>query len=386
LSRQIGRPAALDSVPVRLADLRRPGIALLVGFGLLAGCSSTSDSGSVTQPVVAESAVTPSSLADTVATDSAVTETAPTDLSATDAPATDLPTAELPTTELPTTDLPTTPAVVTSAPFATATLSQTFVDTSRPTAATSSSPQQPSRTLVTTIVYPQAPGPFPLIELSHGFTGLPEKLTRLATAWATAGYVVALPAFPLTNGNAPDALSNLGDAANQPGDVSFVIDSMLALNSDDSSPLYGRIDPDHIGAAGHSLGAATTYGVALNSCCLDSRIDAIVILAGFVFIAPENNEYKRALPVMIVHGNADTTLDISLDTGIYDRLAGPKWFITLLGGNHLTGIENIGTPYDTIVDSSTTDFWNGTLGAHPAALAALQTDAVVGGLSTLASG
>jgi len=192
-----------------------------------------------------------------------------------------------------------------------------------------------------------------------------------------------MPAFPLTNGDVTGASANVNDVVNQPGDVSFVIDSVLALSADDSSPLFGRVDADHIGVAGHSLGAATTYGVALNSCCLDQRIDAIVIMAGFVFIASAANDYSRPLPAMIVHGDADPVLNISLDQGVYDQLVGPKWFVTLLGGTHLTGIEDLATPYDSVVDSSTTDFWNAYLSNDPDATDTLRTDAIVAGLSTV---
>jgi predicted dienelactone hydrolase len=255
--------------------------------------------------------------------------------------------------------------------------------------ATATSPELASRTIVTTVAAPDAPGPFPLIVLSHGLTGTPAKMSRLAEAWATAGYVVALPAYPLTNGGAPNAVGNAGDVLQQPADVPFVIDQMLALNTDDTSPLYGRIDGERIGAAGHSLGAATTYGVTFSSCCIDERIDAIVILAGFLLVHPEADDYSRQIPVMIVHGDADPVLNISLDRMAYDLLTGPKWFVTLHGGSHSSGIENLGTPYDALVDAATTDFWNAYLAdssnaaSVTAAKDALRRDAVVDGLSSL---
>ena len=71
--------------------------------------------------------------------------------------------------------------------FAAGMISMTFVDTSRPTAAHGSVPEQSSRTLVTTLIYPaegalggdvapntpveKSAGPFPLIVLSHGLGG-----------------------------------------------------------------------------------------------------------------------------------------------------------------------------------------------------------------------
>ncbi len=236
------------------------------------------------------------------------------------------------------------------------------------------------------VIYPLAPGPFPLIVLSHGWTGRPERLSHIATAWAAAGYVVALPAFPLTNGDVPSALDNIGDVNNQPKDVSFVIDEMLALNGDDTSAVFGRIDPDRIGVAGHSLGAGTTYAVTYNSCCRDDRIKAVVIMAGFIIIAPETDDFSRSVPILVLHGDADPTLNIQLDRDTFPKLAGPKWFITLLGAEHSPPFEDAVSPWDSIVEKSTTDFWNGTLGGEAAQLTALQTDGVVPGMSTLQSG
>ena len=269
-------------------------------------------------------------------------------------------------------------------PFTAATTQQTFIDTSRPTSP-AKGPKLPSRTIVTTIVYPQAPGPFPLIVLSHGLTGLPSRLSQLSTAWAQAGYVVALPQFPLTNATVPDAVSNVFDVNNQPKDVSFVIDQVLAMHGDDASPLFGRIDANHIGVAGHSLGAATTYGVAFNGCCKDPRIKAVMILAGFVLVTTGANDFTRKVPILIIHGDADATLNIALDQALYPQLAGPKWFITLIGADHSTAFEDSPNPDDQLVKTVTTDFWNGTLAGNANALDALATDAGVAGVSTLQS-
>jgi hypothetical protein len=103
---------------------------------------------------------------------------------------------------------------------------ETFVDTTRPTVP-SVGPTLPSRTLATAIYRPNRHGQFPLIVFAHGASGHPVKFTKLFSAWADAGYVVAAPAFPLTNDHA--ASQNLGDLAQQPGDMSFVLDHVLAI-------------------------------------------------------------------------------------------------------------------------------------------------------------
>lgn len=125
---------------------------------------------------------------------------------------------------------------------------RTLVDASRPTPAGTQTPARPDRTLVTEVYVPDTPGPRPLIVFSHGLFGHPDKFTHLLQAWAAAGYVVVAPAFPLTNDRVPGATANARDLWQQPGDVSYVLDRVLAANDDPGDLLHDRIDPERIGA------------------------------------------------------------------------------------------------------------------------------------------
>lgn len=338
-----------------VSGVRRFGV-LIGSFALVCAACGSSDSG--------ESAATTDS--EPPATAAAPTTTA--------APS---------TTAAPTT----TVEQIATAPFPTETSTETFVDTSRPTPATSASPELPERTLSTLIVQPSAPGPFPLIVLSHGFVSHPRNLSRVANAWASAGYVVAMPVHPLTNEDVPTAGENFVDVFQQPADISFVIDSVLELNGDSSSGLFEQVDPNRIGAAGLSMGGATTYPLLYNECCRDERIAAAVIMAGFDVTAPETNDFSRSVPILLLHGEADERAAIQTARDLYAQLSGPKWFVTLIGAGHSEAFEPVPadavSDWDTIVDSSTTDFWNGTLGGDPSQLEVLATDAVSPGLSTL---
>lgn len=275
-------------------------------------------------------------------------------------------------------------------PFEVRTISETLVDTTRTTPATAQQAELSSRTLVTTIIFPDSPGPFPLIVFSHGLTGTPDRHTEMSSAWAQAGYVVAMPAFPLTNTSVPNASGNAGDVKNQPGDVSFVIDRMLSDNADDASPLFGRILADRIGVAGHSLGAATTYAVAENDCCRDDRVDAVIIMSGVRLVDLDHEHLDRMPPILMFHGDADPLLNVSIADGIYPQLSSPKWFVRLLGAGHAPAYENTPSPWDVVVTAASTDFWQaylpGTKGPpDQAILERLRTDAVVDQISTLQS-
>src|SRR5829696_5083943 len=172
----------------------------------------------------------------------------------------------------PSTTTRTLPSAAKPGTYAVGELTETFVDPSRRTESASGQGNAPTRTLVTVIRYPQGDGPFPLIVLAHGQTGHPNKFTQLTTAWASAGFVVAAPVFPLTSNQT--TFETDGDYVNQPADVSFVIDQLVARGDDHNGPLAGRVDKAHIGVAGLSLGGATVYGFAFDNCCRDERIDA----------------------------------------------------------------------------------------------------------------
>jgi dienelactone hydrolase len=254
-----------------------------------------------------------------------------------------------------------------------ATLMETFVDESRPTEAPDPAGNAPNRTLPTTIVYPQADGPFPLIVLAHGQTGNPSKLSQLMTAWASAGYVVAAPLFPLTSNQS--SFETVGDFVNQPADMSFVIDQIAELNDRDGE-LSGRVDGDHIGAAGLSLGGATVYGF-FDDCCEDDRVDAVLVMAGLLLPFDDAFEWP-SIPLMIINGNGDTR-----GRDPYTAASAPKFLLTLEKATHSAPFEDTPDDADALVVTVTVDFWHGYLYEDEAELEALATDGNVPGVATL---
>jgi dienelactone hydrolase len=260
---------------------------------------------------------------------------------------------------------------------------ETFVDTSRPTAAGSRTPARPDRTIVTRIAHPTSGGPYPLIVLSHGLTGHPDEYAETVRVWASDGFVVAAPAFPLTNRQVPGAESNIGDVANQPGDVSFVIDQVLAANADPFAPLHGLVDTEAIGVVGHSLGAATTWAVSFNSATRDERIDSAVVFAGLTLdMAGGRYEFGSGLPLLVLHGDEDD-VPLDLDMAAWEQAASPKWFVALLGADHVPAFTDEESPYDELVNRTVLDFWHGTLDGDIEALDRVTDDATDPDLSSV---
>ncbi|MGI8709494.1 MAG: alpha/beta hydrolase family protein, partial [Acidimicrobiales bacterium] len=174
-----------------------------------------------------------------------------------------------------------------------------FEDPSRQTPANGSAAAHPGRQLVGLVWYPstgKAPGGdkvpeaaegaaahtgrFPLVIFSHGVTGKATFYNQVLRAWASAGYVVVAPDYPLSNLDAPGG-PTVSDVGQQPGDASFVLDQFLGdAKSAKELPaplakVADHIDGDHIAAVGHSLGAITSLGLGYATCCTDDRIDAV---------------------------------------------------------------------------------------------------------------
>ena len=278
----------------------------------------------------------------------------------------------------------------TSAPNAVGIVTLTFVDRHRSTPAWNGQARQPERTLVTTVLYPAvgSPGsagpvsgaapdrstaPYPLIVFAHGFGATPQDYENLLTHWASQGYVVAAPLFPLTHSGTPGGLDE-GDIANQPGDMSFVITSALTASRHSTGTLAGMIDARAIGAAGHSNGAITTLGLVANTCCHDARVTAAVVLAG-----QENPftgghvDYQHAPPLLLVHGTADADVPYSDAEMVFNHARGPKALLTIEGGDH-TSAAGFEAPSATSVLGTTTDFFDAYLKRDPTARGRLSTD------------
>lgn len=314
--------------------LRLAGLTLMTG--LVAGCSGGDD----------EAATTPDLTNVANATDAVVTE--PTVL-----------TTSPPPTTTPASD---SIAVGTLPPSDLRTFQVDLVDSSRPTAAAAGTPGEPDRTLKTTVYLPATGEPAPLIVLAHGLSGHPDKFTELATYWSDAGYVVAVPRFPLSNDRVPEPY--VGDIAEQGRDISFVIDEMLAASASGDERLGDRIDPERIGLFGLSLGSLTMWSTMFESCCETERIDAVIQSDG-AFPLPPKRLRQVTYPVMIAHSDADPFFSYDTIRAEYERLPGPAFLLTLFGASHATVGENTVTPADEAYRQATTVFWDRYLGGRP---------------------
>jgi dienelactone hydrolase len=267
---------------------------------------------------------------------------------------------------------------------------RTFVDDTRETPRSGSVPSVPTRTLETTIFYPatgddtsgaavtDAPpasddGPYPLVVFSHGLGASPEFYADILTRWASAGFVVAAPAFPLSSSGAP-AGPDAGDVQNQPGDVSFVITQVIAASDGDDDVLAGLVDGEHVGVGGHSNGGITTLGVVANSCCRDDRIDAAIVMAGTPSpYGGGSYDFSDTPPLLVVHGTNDALIAYEEGVSVALEAQAPKGMLTIEGGDHGGWVRAQDPSFDVFRRAST-DFLSAYLRDDAAARDRLQAD------------
>lgn len=230
-------------------------------------------------------------------------------------------------------------------PFEVATIEIAFEDTSRPIEATDKHAAAPSRSLPTTIYYPtpgavlfeQAPvadGPLPMLMYSHGYSSSRDEATPVATQAASYGYIVVVPEFPLTNIFAPDG-PDIMDAVNQPGDVSYLIDQMLAFSKDPNDLFANKVDETRIGAVGLSLGGLTTLLVSYHPKLHDERIKAVLPIAGLSSFFAEGFYHTRELPMLILHGDLDAFINYEFNgRRTFTRAAPNARLVTVAKGTH----------------------------------------------------
>jgi predicted dienelactone hydrolase len=178
------------------------------------------------------------------------------------------------------------------------------------------------------------------------------------------------------------------DYVNHPADVSFLIDSVLALDADADDPLSGHVDREHIAAGGISLGAVTTLGVAFNSCCIDGRIDAAILVSGLELPFPGGDyENRPATPVLVIHGGRDSSVPVANGDGLFASAKPPAYYLRFRDADHSSMLipERPGYRQDMaqLADSTVVAFLDAYLRGDPERLHALPSLIRESGLATL---
>ena len=228
-----------------------------------------------------------------------------------------------------------------------------LVDTTRGTDAWAGRPASASRTLPTEVWYPiadasggtapveNAPlasgGPFPLVVNSPGLGDAGPGEAYVGVALASRGYVVASPTFPLTN--TAFLLDPIGpylqDVKNQPGDVSFITDTLVALSHTGDAWLAGGVDEKKIGVSGLSLGGLNTLLVTYHPTLRDPRVKAAAAMApASCWLSASFYDTARP-PLLLLGGDEDliTPLPTNAERS-FERARSPRRLVTLAKATH----------------------------------------------------
>lgn len=176
-------------------------------------------------------------------------------------------------------------------------------------------------------------GRFPLIVFSHGACGRNTSATYLMQALAADGFVVAAPSHPgHTDDDGRDVCraNRIDTFRNRVPDVQFVVDGMLALDAERGSPFARRLRREAIGVAGLSFGGFT----ALLAGQREPRLRAVLSLVPGGIAALDAGDL--APPTLVIGAENDHSVGFPASEEAYARLAGPRFLVKLLGGDHLS--------------------------------------------------
>ena len=157
---------------------------------------------------------------------------------------------------------------------------------------------KPDATLTTDI--PQ----LPIIIFSPGFRSIYDGNTSSCEELASQGYIVVGISHPYNNSviQFPDGRVILNKTYNPDdsaeiwlADVQFVLNQLEQLAHNEKSIFYQRLDLNHIGMFGHSMGGST----AIKSSLFDSRIKAAVNLDGALFGSKITKKIDKPCMVML---------------------------------------------------------------------------------------
>lgn len=206
-----------------------------------------------------------------------------------------------------------------------------LVDTTRPTISHGRL-ISPTRSLVTVLWTPDRPGKWPLVVFAHGFDVGPGPYAALLEAWATHGYAVAAPEFPLTDPNVAGPNLDEADIDNQPADVRFVTDYLFSPRS----PVASRLDINQVVIAGHSDGAETALAAGTTSAPPGEPSYRAIVLFG---AQPVPGAGGHNPPILVGQGDQDSINPPSNGYSTFDQAASPKYLLVMRGGGHLPPLE-----------------------------------------------
>lgn len=225
-------------------------------------------------------------------------------------------------------------------------------------------------------------GPFPLVIFGNGYLEPVGSYSVILDYWASRGYIVAAPQFPLSQSDSVGGPWE-ADILSQPSDMSAAATFMLNQNQARSSKFFGLIKTSEIAAIGQSDGADDALALGYNTCCRDTRIKAVVSLSGAELGSYPGRYFVVAgPPLLVVQGTADEINEPSDSQKVFAAARPPKYFETLIGADHMDGYQ-ANDPYSDTLRVVTGSFLDYYLKGESGALKTMSIAGNVAGVASL---
>jgi dienelactone hydrolase len=168
---------------------------------------------------------------------------------------------------------------------------------------------------------PAVSGTRPMVVLLHANGVEPLNYDYLGQHLATWGFVSVLPKTVVQGGHdvLHDEVTRLHDV------LASLTDHVLSAHHD---ALTGLSVGSHLSIVAHSRGAARAGHLLADHRDLAERA------VGVVWLGPVDDGHTAPLPSLHVQATNDLQANFVLGNAIYDRFDGPKWQVTIHGGNH----------------------------------------------------
>lgn len=208
--------------------------------------------------------------------------------------------------------------------------------------------------------YDQADDPVPLLVLLHGLGSTPGQIMRYQGITDEAeerGWIVVAPmgynrggwygsqgpGLPRVGRLGGDGPENLGELSEQ--DVMNVLELTLE---------EFNVDSDRVYLMGHSMGGGGSWHLAITH---PHRWAAIAPVAPAIYSSPDALEGIRHIPVIVLHGDEDDLVPVSLSrrwVARMEELDMTHRYIEIPGGDHATLItrspENVRDLFDFLAE------------------------------------
>jgi dienelactone hydrolase len=171
-----------------------------------------------------------------------------------------------------------------------------------------------------TVYYPTTAGSYGAIAISPGFTARQSSISWMGTRLASRGFVVITIDTNSTS-DQPDSRAR---------QLKSALDRLVTMSRTSGNVLYGKVDPNRLAVAGHSMGGGGSLAAARDY----PQLKAAIPLAPW---HTTKNFSTVSVPTLIIGAENDSVAGVSshsipfynsLSTGI------PKFYLELNGADH----------------------------------------------------